>query len=88
MTTRGVWSPVQTTAEVYEDPQTKANGFLRPVQYATGEIILPVPPILFDEEAGDPPPAPDFAEHTDSVLQEVGYSPADLDRLRAAGMIA
>ena len=88
VTTRGVWSPVQTTAEVYEDPQTKANGFLRPVRYATGEIILPVPPILFDEEAGDPPPAPDFAEHTDSVLQEVGYSPADLDRLRAAGMIA
>jgi crotonobetainyl-CoA:carnitine CoA-transferase CaiB-like acyl-CoA transferase len=84
---RGAWSWVQTPEEVYEDPQTIANGFLRYVDYPGGGLKLPVPPILFDEEAGDPPPAPDFAVHTDEVLGEIGYSPDDIDCLRRAGTV-
>jgi crotonobetainyl-CoA:carnitine CoA-transferase CaiB-like acyl-CoA transferase len=85
---RGAWSPVQTPEEIYEDPQTLANGFLRHVDYPDGGLKIPVPPILFDEEAGDPPVAPDFAQHTDEVLSEVGVSADELARLRASGVIA
>ena len=46
-----------------------------------------MPPILFDEEAGDPPPAPDFGPHTDEVLGELGYGTAEIDELRTAGKI-
>jgi crotonobetainyl-CoA:carnitine CoA-transferase CaiB-like acyl-CoA transferase len=87
VTTRGAWAPIQKPVEIYDDPQTIANGFLREVQYPTGPIRLPVPPVLFDEEAGDPPPAPDFGEHTDEVLTELGVDATELARLRATGVI-
>jgi crotonobetainyl-CoA:carnitine CoA-transferase CaiB-like acyl-CoA transferase len=87
-TTKGVWAPVQTPAETHDDPQTIANGFIRDVAYQTGTVRLPVPPILFDEEAGDPPLAPDFAQHTDEVLAEIGYDEREISGLRDAGVIA
>lgn len=85
---RGAWSTVQTPEEVYSDPQTLANGFLRHVDYPDGGLKVPCPPILFDEEAGDPPRAPDFAEHTNQVLGELGCSAEDIARYRAAGIVA
>jgi len=87
-TTEGAWSPVSTPEEVYEDPQTQANGFLRHVDYPDGGLKVPVPPVLFDEEAGDPPRAPDFAEHTDEVLARLGYDAGDIERLRREGVVA
>jgi crotonobetainyl-CoA:carnitine CoA-transferase CaiB-like acyl-CoA transferase len=87
-TTHGVWAPVQTPAEIHQDPQVIANGFIRTVEYPPGPIHLPVPPVLFDQEAGDIDRAPDFREHTDEVLSEIGYTPEDLTRLRAGGAIA
>jgi crotonobetainyl-CoA:carnitine CoA-transferase CaiB-like acyl-CoA transferase len=88
VTLRGVWAPVQSAAEIHEDPQTVANGFVRDVEYPTGPISLPVPPVLFDEEAGDIERAPDYCEHTDEVLAEAGYSAEEIGRFRSAGVIA
>ena len=88
VTTKGVWSPVQNTEEIYDDPQTLANGFLRQVSYPSGPVALPVPPVLFDEDAGDLPRAPDFGEHTDSVLRETGYSEEEIEGYRQSGVIA
>jgi crotonobetainyl-CoA:carnitine CoA-transferase CaiB-like acyl-CoA transferase len=87
-TAKGVWSPVQTPVEMFDDPQTVANGFLRAVDDPDGQLRLPIPPILFDEEGGDPPLAPRFAQHTDEVLQEIGLSQDKIDDLRSAGTIA
>jgi crotonobetainyl-CoA:carnitine CoA-transferase CaiB-like acyl-CoA transferase len=87
VTAKGAWSPIQTPGEVYDDPQTIANGFLRHVDYPGGGLKIPVPPIMFDEEAGDPPPAPDFAAHTDEVLRELGFAESDIDALRSTGVV-
>jgi len=84
----GVWAPVQTPREILDDPQTVANGFVRTVQDVSGSTALPVPPILFDEDAGDIKRAPDFREHTDEVLQEAGFSAGDIAQYRSAGIIA
>ena len=65
-----------------------ANGFLRHVDYPDGGLKLPVPPILFDEEAGDPPPAPDFGADTAEVLRSIGVDDTELERLRASGVVA
>jgi len=88
VTARGVWAPVQSPAEIHDDPQTLANGFVREVEYPTGPISLPVPPVLFDEEAGDIGRAPDYCEHTDEVLAEAGYTTEEIGRFRRAGVIA
>jgi crotonobetainyl-CoA:carnitine CoA-transferase CaiB-like acyl-CoA transferase len=88
VTARGAWSVVQTPEEVYDDPQTLANGFLRHVDYPDGGLKVPVPPILFDEEAGDPPPAPDFAAHTDDILREIGMTGDQIAALRSSGSVA
>jgi crotonobetainyl-CoA:carnitine CoA-transferase CaiB-like acyl-CoA transferase len=85
---RGVWAPVQTAEEMFDDPQTVANGFIGSVEYPGGPIRLPAPPILFDERAGDPPLAPDFGQHTDAILDELGLAAEDVARLRAAGVVA
>jgi crotonobetainyl-CoA:carnitine CoA-transferase CaiB-like acyl-CoA transferase len=88
VTLRGVWAPHQAPGELFEDVQTQANGYLREVDYPTGPIAMAVPAIQFDEEAGDPPKAPDFAANTDEVLTEIGTSEDQIAKLRAAGVVA
>ncbi len=84
---RGAWAPIQTPEEIYSDPQAMANGFMRPVAYAGGELKVPVPPILFDEEAGDPPRAPDFAEHSEEILRGLGFGADEIGRYRESGVV-
>ncbi len=83
---RGAWAPVQRPEELPDDPQVIANGYVRPS--GPEGLLMPAPAIQFDGEAGDPPRAPDFAEHTDELLGALGCDAADLKRLRAAGIIA
>ncbi|MCX7863598.1 MAG: CoA transferase [Novosphingobium sp.] len=85
---RGAWTFIQTHEELIEDPQVVANGYVRHIDYPDGGMHVPAPAIMFDEEAGIPRRAPDFAEHTDAILCGLGLSQAEIDRLREAGVVA
>jgi formyl-CoA transferase len=85
----GVWSPVQSPAEVLRDEQALVNGFVSPVDVENGDPYLAgVSPAQFDEQTiGTLRAGPAFAQHTDEVLRESGLGDGQLAALREAGAI-
>ena len=85
-TMEGQWAPLQDLVELVEDPQVKANGYIVPITDADGnERRLVANPVQFDER---PPPtvrAPQFAEHTDEILREIGRSEDEIIQLKIDG---
>src|SRR6267142_6563639 len=77
-------TPVNTVAQVMEDPQTAARGMIqRVVHPRLGEIPVVGTPVKFSRmKAGVRTPAPQQGEHTDQVLAEYGYSSSDIAALR------
>jgi crotonobetainyl-CoA:carnitine CoA-transferase CaiB-like acyl-CoA transferase len=85
---KGVWAPVQTAAELLDDPQVLANGYLREVEAASGTTFRMVAsPLQFDEEPPDLTRAPDHGEHTDQVLEELGFDTETIIDLKVKGAV-
>ncbi len=87
-TLQGQWSPVQTVAEVANDPQLRANGQIARLKDAEGndrELVLS--PVQFDETAPTITRAPLFAEHTDEILAELGRDTEQLMQLKIDGVV-
>ncbi len=85
---KGVWSAVQTAAEVLDDPQAQANGYVRPVVAASGTPFRMVAsPLQFDERPAELVRAPEHGEHTDEVLAELGLSTGEILDLKVAGAV-
>ncbi len=86
--TEGQWSIAQDPYEVGHDVSLRANGNVQAIVDADGkhrELIAS--PVQFD---GAPPTlrrAPQFAEHTDEVLRELGRTDDMLIELKLAGAI-
>ncbi|QLL08905.1 CaiB/BaiF CoA transferase family protein [Mycobacterium vicinigordonae] len=76
----GQWAPVLNTAEVATDPQVRANGGIVPVAQDGETYDLVASPVLFDETHLRLDPAPQFAEHTEMLVLELG---GDWDRIAA-----
>jgi crotonobetainyl-CoA:carnitine CoA-transferase CaiB-like acyl-CoA transferase len=77
-------APVQDVAQVAAHEQTRALGLLQDLgRYATAR-----PPLTVDgERVLHRAPAPRLGEHTAEVLQEAGYSPAEISELAQAGVV-
>jgi crotonobetainyl-CoA:carnitine CoA-transferase CaiB-like acyl-CoA transferase len=82
-----IWSPMQTPAQVAEDPFAKAAGCFVEVEDGLGaRFLAPASPARFP--GNDPMPrrpAPGLGQHTREVLTEAGYSDSEIDALIADG---
>jgi crotonobetainyl-CoA:carnitine CoA-transferase CaiB-like acyl-CoA transferase len=89
-TERIPYSPEQTLLEVINDPQAKANGFFEKYEHPDhGEVGAIANPI--NVGAGEKTirtAAPEFGQHTEEVLLEIGYNWEDIDKFRDEGLIA
>jgi crotonobetainyl-CoA:carnitine CoA-transferase CaiB-like acyl-CoA transferase len=86
VTMEGQWAPVQSPLELLSDPQMEANGYFVPVMDLEGnERKLVANPVQFDEQPPTIKRAPQFAEHTDDILRELGKSEDEILQLKLEG---
>src|SRR5258707_332463 len=84
----GEWAPVQTPAEVHDDPQVHANGYIAQVDMGNGvSLPLVTSPVQFDEQPSRPSRAPEHGEHTEAVLLELGMTWDEIGGLKDQGVI-
>ena len=81
--------PVNTIDKVFADPQVKHLGIARRVAHPRlGEQHVVASPLTLSGVPKDiRTAAPDIAADTDSVLEGVGYSAAEIAALRERGVI-
>ena len=81
--------PILDVREVFEDPQVRHLGLAQPVRHPThGEIqVQGLPTALSRTPGAVRLPAPGHGEHTDAILAELGYTPAEIAELRRVGAV-
>jgi crotonobetainyl-CoA:carnitine CoA-transferase CaiB-like acyl-CoA transferase len=85
----GQWTVVQDTLEAARDQQSVANGYLQPAVTAEGnDFELVAAPVQFDEVPAKPGRAPEFNEHGDAILEELGIDWDTVVDLKVRGIVA
>lgn len=84
-----VWAPVQTPAQVVDDPQVHAAGALTEMPTHDGKKVkVPATPVRFHGYNTDPKgPSPHIGEHNDAVLKEAGLTDEEIAALRASNAL-
>jgi crotonobetainyl-CoA:carnitine CoA-transferase CaiB-like acyl-CoA transferase len=81
---------VNDYAEVADDPQVRANGYVTDVPRAGGgpPVRMVNHPIIYQKTPAQIRGlAPEFGQHTEEVLLEAGYTWEAIEQLRSAGAI-
>ena len=85
----GQWAVAENTLEVAEDPQTSANGYLQACETASGSPFkLVTAPVQFGGEPAPVHRSPEFNEHADGVLAELGLDGEAIIDLKIKGIVA
>jgi crotonobetainyl-CoA:carnitine CoA-transferase CaiB-like acyl-CoA transferase len=85
----GQWCVVQDTLEAARDPQTIANGYLQDCVTAEGTPFqLVAAPVQYDGQPAKPGRAPQFNEHGDEILGELGLDWDTIIDLKVRGVVA
>src|SRR5208283_1114572 len=82
------WSALPTLAEAVADPQMRDCGAIVKCDYPGHGVIETVnSPVFIDAgEKRAPTARPKYGEHTRAILQEAGFSAADINKLIASGV--
>ena len=87
-TLEGQWAPVQSSLELGHDRQLRENGYIAVITDADGrQRELVANPVQFNEEPATLTRAPQFAEHTDDILRELGRSDDEIIDLKISGAV-
>jgi crotonobetainyl-CoA:carnitine CoA-transferase CaiB-like acyl-CoA transferase len=85
----GQWTVVQNTLELAQDAQVVANGYIQDSETVTGTPFrLAAAPIQFDEEPPAAQRAPEFNEHGDAILSDLGLDWETIVDLKVRGVVA
>ena len=81
--------PINSYADVFDDEQIAAREMVVETDHPTlGRLRTLGSPLKMSRTPPQPGrPAPLLGQHTDAVLREAGYAPADVDDLRAARVV-
>jgi crotonobetainyl-CoA:carnitine CoA-transferase CaiB-like acyl-CoA transferase len=84
-----ICAPLNTPADVYDDPHFNQRGFFVDVEHpVVGRFRMPGRPFIMSETPWQlRRPAPLLGEHTEEILQELGYTQDDILILRQTGVI-
>jgi crotonobetainyl-CoA:carnitine CoA-transferase CaiB-like acyl-CoA transferase len=84
----GQWAVALDPWEVGQDPALRANGMIAEVTGTEGQRYeLVASPVQFDETPASITRAPQFAEHTDEILRELGRTDDELIELKIGGAV-
>ncbi|HEX9266297.1 MAG TPA: CoA transferase [Candidatus Limnocylindria bacterium] len=81
--------PINDLGEVFNDPVVRHLGLIAEVDHPiAGRVRAPGIPVRMSETPGSVRRAPPLlGEHTDEVLRELGYTPLEIEKLRADGAV-
>jgi len=80
---------VQTPGEVINDPQLRANDIVVPIEGVGGTLTSTISsPIQVRGVTKEPSRrAPDIGEHSDEILEQLGFEPDEIHALRSSGAV-
>jgi crotonobetainyl-CoA:carnitine CoA-transferase CaiB-like acyl-CoA transferase len=85
----GQWAVVQNTLEAAVDPQTEANGYVQECHTSDGTPFkLIAAPIQYDGVPAQPGRSPEFNEHGDAILGDLGIDWDTIVDLKVRGVVA
>jgi len=83
-----IWAPCLVASEVVDDPLARAAGCFVTVEGdPAGPFLAPAPPVKLSGGDGAKTAPPRVGEHTEAVLTELGYTPAQIEDARRLGAI-
>ncbi len=83
------WERILTISEALVDPQVLANGYVTEFDHPVlGKFKeQPFPLDFSNADTGPRTPAPEFGQHTEEILLDIGYTWDDISRLSEKGVI-
>ena len=83
------WAPAADELDIAEDPQALANGYVRAMEHRSGHElkVIGAPFSLDQAPTTNYSSAPELGEHTELILEELGYDWDAIADLKQAGAI-